>query len=201
MLFNIVLLAALAAPIGTAGAAEQINFDEKLNQIREKINSQIEQVRGAREKADNQMELARLRAAEQLRSSEENLILQVEMLDRLREQLQEQMAETKQAIDKMRRDRILTIGKTLMDIEAQINQTTGVVERMRILREGMDKEEAGGGAQQGILSSLAGSTANLPDNASGTAQGSCPFLPQPFPEAPATYPGTSPAGPGYPGTR
>lgn len=201
MLFNIVLLAALATPLGTAGAAEQINFDERLTQIREKIASQIEEVRAAREKADIQMELARVRVAEQIRRSEESLILQVEMLDRLREQLQDQMTETKRAIDKMRQDRVLTIGKTLMDIEAQLRQTTGVIERMKFLREGIDKEEGNVGEQPGILSSLSGSAAKPSEVAAGAAQGSCPFRLQPFPETPATFPGISPAGPGCPGPR
>ena len=84
---------------------------------------------------DAQIDLARLRIGEQIKRSEEDLALQVEQLERLKEQLQEQKTLADQTVTRMKTD-LLTISTTALgNIDDQLNQTANLLERMRKIRE------------------------------------------------------------------
>ena len=83
------VLIVTAALSSTSYAVDFTAADLKIQAIKQTLEVQLERIRSARENADNQMSLARIRIAERLRLSAEDLSRQAETLERLREQISE----------------------------------------------------------------------------------------------------------------
>ncbi len=91
--------------IGSSVSASNFTAaDLKIDAIKQTLEVQLERIRNAREKADTQMSLAKMRIAERLRLSSEELTRQLEILERLREQLSAGSGESQQAIDQFKSD-------------------------------------------------------------------------------------------------
>ncbi len=133
-------LAALMVPAIIPDFCGAVDLEAKITVLREQIERQIELIKEAREKADTSMSLAAIRVAEQLTKSEEELAAQVEMLDRLREQLRDQIDAAREAAAGLNQDWGQMLSQAAAQIDAQIQQTNSVIARMRQLRESVGED-------------------------------------------------------------
>lgn len=173
-------------------AADVVGFDSTIRLLQEQITLQLERIRVAREKADNQMSLARIRIDEQLRRSGEDLAVQIEALERLREQLGEKTRQTEQNISLWKEESAHLFSGALTDIASQINQTNELIGRLNTIRNQVGPDCPGnqstnstttGGA---IPNTLNFDPSTLPSNAFPVA-----YLPS---VEPPVFPSVAPSG-------
>lgn len=127
--------------VSNAQAQQSLDALTQIDKLKTNIEKQIERIKATRDLTDSQLSLARLRIGEQIRRSEEDLALQVEQLQRLREQLQEQRAVADQTVTRMKNDVQKITTAALENVEDQLNQTANLVERMKRIREEMTGEK------------------------------------------------------------
>lgn len=194
-------LSSVSLPVANSASTASA-VEAKILLLKEKISQQVEKVRYSREQADGQMALARIRVANQLSQAEENLLLQIEVLDRFREQLRDQVTETNAAIEQLKTDRVLVLDKAIMDVEEQVRQTNDLIEQTRILKESFEKESSVKQNEPVLSGPTASSSATPQEPAQvtdSTATGTSSFQPEFFfPVQPATAPPLSPTGSGCP---
>lgn len=156
------LLAALMVTLITPNFCGAVDLEAKITVLREQIERQIEIIKEAREKADTSMSLAAIRVAEQLIRSEEELAAQVEMLDRLREQLRDQVDVAQEAMAGMKQDWAQMLSQAAAQIDAQIKQTNSVIDRMRQIRESVGADSETGSWPKSTPATSGGSSSLLP---------------------------------------
>jgi hypothetical protein len=132
------ILAVIATASTAAQASETIGIDSTISQMKQDLQIQVERIRRARETASSQMTLARIRIAEQLRRSEEDLSRQIESLERFREQMADQKGETDQAVVRMQKDWKQFIQQAFSDLDSQLRETNGLITQMETLRDRFD---------------------------------------------------------------
>lgn len=130
---KVVVLAVLCAP-GFGVGQTVSSYDMGLTTLKEKIATQIERIKATRESADNQISVAKVRVEEQMVRSEEQLALQLESLEQLKEQLRTKSSEADLSIKRMTTDLSSFSGSALKDIEEQIVQTNLMLEKIRGIR-------------------------------------------------------------------
>ncbi len=118
----------------SVSAADFTAADLKIDAIKQTLEVQLERIRNATEKADTQMSLARMRIAERLRLSSEELTRQLEVLERLREQLSAGAGDSQQTIDQFRSDWTQLLGTAFTEINSQVSQTNNLISQMETLR-------------------------------------------------------------------
>lgn len=164
----ILLMPAMASSL--SGASETVPSGGEIELIKDQIESQIERIKRAREEAEAKMTLARLRVAEQLRMSEENLALQVEKLNRFEETLRDQITEDAAAMARAKQQRIKMMKAIAADVRSQINGASELMKRMRRIRKQVDA---------GIDDSVKQTSTDPAVNCSQTAQsGECKNMSQ-----------------------
>ena len=125
--------------IGSSVSASNFTAaDLKIDAIKQTLEVQLERIRNAREKADTQMSLAKIRIAERLRLSSEELTRQLEVLDRLREQLSAGSGESQQAIDQFKTNWGGLLETAFSEINSQVAQTNSLISQMEALRDSFD---------------------------------------------------------------
>jgi hypothetical protein len=102
-----------------------------INNLKTSIEAQIEQIQAARTSSNSQIELARLRIGQQIQKSEEDLSLQMEQLQRLRDQLQQQKDQANKTVNSMQNDLSVISTVSLSSIEDQLSRTSDLLNRMR----------------------------------------------------------------------
>ena len=150
----------------SVSAADYTAADLKIDSIKQTLELQLERIRAAREKAENQMSLAKMRIAERLRLSGEELTRQLEILERLREQLSAGTGDSQQAIDQFRNNWAQLLATAFAEISSQVTQTNNLIKQMETLRDNFESPPA----------SAPTSTSQWPQ-ASATSGG--PYSPQP----------------------
>jgi chromosome segregation ATPase len=130
-----VVLGAIWLGAFTAQAQQTLDALTQIDKLKTNIEVQIERIKSARDLTDSQLSLARLRIGEQIERSEQDLALQMEKLERLKEQLQEQQLLADKAVNAMKTD-VLTISTTALgNIDEQLKQTINLLEQMKKIRE------------------------------------------------------------------
>lgn len=183
------LLAALMVTLITPNFCGAVDLETKIAVLREQIERQIEIIKEAREKADTSMSLAAIRVAEQLIRSEEELAAQVEMLDRLREQLRDQVDVAEETMAGMKKDWAQMLSQAAAQIDAQIKQTNSVIDRMRQIRESVGADSETGSRPKTTPATNGGSSSLLPLVPQITE--STPAPPQTDPVSPVPQPATN----------
>jgi chromosome segregation ATPase len=84
------------------------------------------------------MTLARLRIAEQLRRSEEDLTRQIESLERFREQMADQKDDTDRAVAQMQNDWKQFSQQAFSDLDSQLRDTNSLITQLENLRDRFD---------------------------------------------------------------
>jgi hypothetical protein len=133
-----IILATTAAGALAAQSSATVGVDSTISQMKQGLEAQIERIRKARETASTQMTLARIRIAEQLRRSEEDLTRQIESLERFREQMADQKGETDQAVAQMQSDWKQFIQQAFSDLDTQLRDTNSLITQMENLRDRFD---------------------------------------------------------------
>ena len=132
----------LALWMGASLAHSQTTADvlTRIDSLKTAIDTQIERIKVTRDSTDGQISLARLRIGEQIRKSQEDLAVQMELLQRLREQLEEQKAQAEQSVARMNND-LSTLSTTAFSaIEEQISKTNDLIGRMDKIRQEVSGE-------------------------------------------------------------
>lgn len=138
ILWIAMILVATALSCMAAQTCDTVCMDSKISQMKDDLQVQVERIRRARDTADSQMTLARLRVAEQLRRSEEDLSRQIESLERYREQLADQRGENGQAVSEMHQDWNQFIDNAASNLHLQLQETNGLIAQMQSLRDKFD---------------------------------------------------------------
>ncbi|MBI4963024.1 MAG: hypothetical protein HY913_07105 [Desulfomonile tiedjei] len=141
LLALIVVISVAVCTNANADAFDSVSMDTKIKQLQSSLENQIERLKFAREQAGTTMSLARIRVAEELRRSQENLEIQVEALARFREQLSEQGARSDQALEQLKNDWSQRLGSAVASIESQLGQTNDLIRQMEALRQSFDPDE------------------------------------------------------------
>jgi hypothetical protein len=137
------IVAILAVGVFTcmdANALDSVSVDTRIKQLQDSLENQIQRLQFAREQAGAKMSLARLRVAEELRRSQEDLQVQVEALTRLQEQFSEQGVQSNQALEQAKNDWNRRLSSAAASIESQLGQTNELIGRMEALRQSFDPE-------------------------------------------------------------
>ncbi|HMK36019.1 MAG TPA: hypothetical protein VK463_13180 [Desulfomonilaceae bacterium] len=179
-----------------ANAADVTSFDAKIQQIRESIEAQVERIKRARENTDAQMSLARIRLADQLSRSQEDLHVQTATLERLREQLTDQVSQANGAMTTYQSSWKDTAAKALADIEAQLSQTNAAIAKMEAARKTLESTETSNGqgctGAAGITSNCASASQPATSDSGLFSSPDITFLtPVQQPDSPAATPPVS----------
>jgi TolA-binding protein len=161
----------------TAFGQTASGFDLTIQQLTEQIQAQIERIKLAREQADAQMSLARIRIAQQLTRAEEDLTRQVEQLEQLQEQLAQQVIQTDETAERLKNDIGVQLRNAVSQVAAQIKLTNELIVRLETLRDTVDDNPSAGSDPGQSWATPAG------------ASTSPPVIQQPSPP-PATVPPT-----------
>lgn len=153
---------------GTWAFAQQYGVENRIQDTKTQIEAQIEKIREAREKTENEMILAKIRVGEQLRKSEEELKRQLEVLDRFRDKLSDDKYATKQEVAAVQRVWSDLVQKACSDIEAQIEMTNSLISDLQGMRKQMDGE--------GQSPTIPNQVENTTKTCSGTAESQAVFL-------------------------
>jgi predicted component of type VI protein secretion system len=140
--FAVLLGICLGSSIGYAQQASDVLT--RIQSLKTEIQTQIERIKTYRGSTDNQLSLARLRIGEQIRRSEQDLAVQLERLQRLRDQMKEQTGQAEQTVTRMKTDLSTLSTTALSDIETQLSQTIDLLSRMRRIREEVTGETDSG---------------------------------------------------------
>lgn len=132
----------LGSSIGYAQQASDVLA--RIQSLKTEIQKQIEKIKTSRDSTDSQLTLARLRIGEQIRRSEEDLAVQLEGLQRLRDQIKEQTGQAEQTVTRMKTDLSTLSTSALSDIETQLSQTIDLLNRMKRIREEVTGETDAG---------------------------------------------------------
>ncbi len=172
----------------TVSASDFTAADLKIDNIKQALEIQLERIRNATEKADAQMSLARMRIAERLRLSSEELARQLDLLERIREQLSDGTGGSQQAIDQFKNDWTQLLQAANAQINSQVSQTNDLISQMEALKDSFEDAPAPSApplySQNTPGINLSGSGSNPL-----TTAGSSPSLPTPTFPAP-TLPAT-----------
>lgn len=133
----LVIALALLSPF-LSTAADLSSLDTTIQILQEQIARQIERIQAARQKADNQMTVARFRVQQQLERAQQDLAVQVERLQQYRTLLQDKTRETEETIAFWQNQGSGLIGKTLGDVAEQINETSRLMQKLDQLKSQVD---------------------------------------------------------------
>jgi uncharacterized phage infection (PIP) family protein YhgE len=125
-------------------ADDYTSLDNRIRKLKGSIEVQIERIKSAREKSDTEMGLARIRLAEQLRRSEEDLYRQAAALERFHEQLADQVTEVKSAVVGYQRNWKSPMQQALTEIETQLQSTNALMTQMETARNNLESGPQGG---------------------------------------------------------
>ncbi|MBI5248121.1 MAG: hypothetical protein HY912_01390 [Desulfomonile tiedjei] len=152
------LISVIAITVISSARAQSPEVQGKIRQTQQKIDAQIERIRQARELADSEMALAKIRIGEQLRKSQEDLARQTENLERLREKLAEQKSETSASVSDIRNNWSEMIDKAFSDVESGIQDANSLINKMQRIGEEIQEDTEGKNSASCNGSSSAGPT-------------------------------------------
>jgi hypothetical protein len=120
--------------------------DSRVLELKHSVERQIERTKAARERADARIALSRIRSAAQDRRTQEDLLRQVELLERVREVIQEQMAEAAQANPPADPGVLQEMYTTMAELDSQIVQTQTLIAQMDTQIKIQEGEPGDGGS-------------------------------------------------------
>ncbi len=137
------LIHVIAIAVISSAQAQSSEVENKIRQTQQKIDAQVEKINQARYQADSEMALAKLRIGEQLRKSQEDLARQTDILDRYREQLAGQRADTEAALAEIRKSWSEQIDKAASEVEAGIQYTNSLINKIQTVNRDISDETTG----------------------------------------------------------
>jgi hypothetical protein len=141
--------------------------DNRFSSMQQAVEGQIERIKASQERAVERLELSTDRPFEQLQRSEEDLIRQIEILERIREQVQEQMREADSASRLTIPEAAQELCAALSEVEVQLGAAKALVKRLEAARLEAESRAAGRGASTDATP--AEGCWNVPCGAGGTS--------------------------------
>ncbi|MGC8660113.1 MAG: hypothetical protein ACP5U1_13670, partial [Desulfomonilaceae bacterium] len=128
-----VLVVVMGILLGTSVANGQNPTDliSQVNNLNNSIQDQIEQIKSARSSTSSQLALARLRIGAQITKSEQDLALQMERLQQLKNNLQQQKDQINQTVSGIQTNLSTTSAASISNIEDQLSQTSNLLKQLR----------------------------------------------------------------------
>jgi len=129
-------LITLVAIIHTESAVCQtVPAAARLQQLESQLQSQLEKIKYARVVADRSTSLTKIRIARELRRSELEMERQIEILERLKEQMQDQTGDSPSSFSGIRNDWNKELQSTISGLAQQIQTAGTLLSRMESFRE------------------------------------------------------------------
>ncbi len=122
--------------------SETGSIPAKLYQLETQLQSQLEKIKYAREVADHSASLAQIRIARELRRSEAAMERQIEILERLKEQMQDQIGESPSSFAAVPESWNKKLQSTIAGLVQQIHSNNLLLKRMESFREQVETETA-----------------------------------------------------------
>lgn len=129
------ILATLLATAMLWQAAPYCAAENRLLSIQAKAEGQIERIKAARERAEERLEVRQGRSFEQLTRSQEDLLRQIEMLQRVREQIQDQVRESGAAARSAAPETMQELCASLSEIEVQLSASRALAKQIEAIRQ------------------------------------------------------------------
>lgn len=121
-------------------AADAPGIDGRIQLLKENVESQVEKIKLLREKSDAEMGLTRSRLTDQLNRNQEILLRQVEILERLRDQLNDKVTETEEASQNFQTSVKRSMSRSFAEINTQIRDTNVMLQQMEMVKEKVGDE-------------------------------------------------------------
>jgi hypothetical protein len=119
--------------------------ETRFSSIQRAAEGQIERIKAARERADERLEVTQDRSFEELRRSEEDLLRQIEILERVREQVQDQMRESDSASRSRAPEAMQELCASLSEIEVQLSGARALAKQLEAIRQEAESKAAKSG--------------------------------------------------------
>jgi len=130
----------LLTGILTGSAMSQtVSIAAMLHQLESQLQSQLEKIKYARETADRSTQLAKIRIAQELRRAEAEMERQIEILERLKEQIQDQTGDSSSSFSEIGNDWNKTLQSALSGLAQQILATGTLLSRMESFRANVEE--------------------------------------------------------------
>ncbi len=128
-----VFAAVIGILVGASIANGQSSTDmmNQISNLNTSIQGQIEQIKAARSSTNSQLTLARLRIGQQIMNSEQDLALQMERLQQLKNNLQQQKDHLNQTVSGIQTNLSTTSANSISNIEDQLSQTSDLLNQLR----------------------------------------------------------------------
>jgi hypothetical protein len=160
LLLIIGLIAACLAP--NANASELETIEAKIQQLKESVESQVERMKLIRERSANEMGLVRARIEGQLSRSQDGIAVQLAALERLREQLGDDVTGAKRAVGQFQGNIKMSMDNSVLEIDRQIRETNSLLRQMELMKQKI-AEETGQCENPDITIEPVGGTPASPD--------------------------------------
>ncbi|MFH1117361.1 MAG: hypothetical protein V1792_25865 [Pseudomonadota bacterium] len=146
-----ILLIASAVFVQTLSADNgTVSVPADLHRLETQLQAQLEKIKYAGEVADHSASLARMRIARELRRSEAALVRQIEILERLKEQMQEQIGRSSSSSSVVAESWEKKQQSAIAGLVQQIQSNNLLLKKIESLREMV---EGGGEAEPSIETS------------------------------------------------
>ncbi|MDQ7781915.1 MAG: hypothetical protein RDU20_03485 [Desulfomonilaceae bacterium] len=193
-LLLLIMTAAIVQPV--PAVSQTASIAAALQQVEAQLQTQLERIKHAREAADQSTSLAKMRIARELLRSEAEMERQIEILERLKEQMQDQTGDSPSSLAGIRDAWNSALQSAISGLAQQIQSTAQLLSRMESFREKVedgsedDRSSASVFGDGDLVTSASGGASHLlgPSPCSGQGTGSDPAIPTVLPTAPSTCP-------------
>lgn len=151
------ILMVLVIIIAGSAAAQQLTVFAKLKQIEQQLEAHLEKVKHSREAADQSVLLAKMRIGRELKRSEEELERQIEILGRLKEQIQDQVSEMPASLVQYRKDWNQALNNAISGMTSQVRDAGRLMKKMESIRAKVEDESEDGSVYDLRLGNMASS--------------------------------------------
>jgi hypothetical protein len=138
------ILAAIVATGTLWHKIPECGADNRISNLQRLAEGQIERIKAARERIAESLDVPQGQSVEQLQRGEEDLIRRIENLERIFEQIQEQLREGDVASRSMSPSAAQELCVSLSEIELQLAATRGLANRLKAARQEMESKAGGG---------------------------------------------------------
>ncbi len=176
--------------------AQTVSIAAKLQQLETQLQSQLEKIKYARDVADRSTSLAKIRIARELRRSEAEMERQIEILERLKEQMKDQTGESPSSLTEIKDAWNNALQTAISGLSQQIQTTSLLLSRMESFRANVEDGSEDNASSDSRPNDMvpytpsSGGTSDLPTGSpcSGQGTGNTPTIPTLGSGSPSTCP-------------
>jgi TolA-binding protein len=137
------ILAAIVATGTLWHKPPECGADNRVTSLQRLAEGQIERIKAARERISERLDLPQGQTVEQLQRGEEDLMRRIESLERIFEQIQEQLREGDVASRSMSRSASQELCVSLSEIDLQLAATRALAKKLKQSRQEIESKAGG----------------------------------------------------------